>query len=238
MKHIIALPYWCENEIKNFLQVLRRWDLFCVTDVPYSFLIVKRFDAPPHDELLETCSALAPTDVISCDKYPWTGWPAGCNGMFKQTMEHVLEHETKDGGFLFWFEHDVIPIYSTWLTWLHKTWQPDLAFMGQYISPPWINLHRAPMPPSITGTALFGKNLAANPAFQQIVQNVPLDYTLSEALPKNGAKIAPMALLFDLWFFMPDWVARCDLTKLMINGIKEYHQREKVIGYILKNRDE
>lgn len=236
MRHIIALPYWCDKEVGNFLQVLGRWGDLCQTKVEYSFLVARRFDAPERPDLLEACARHAPTRSFCCDRYKWQGWPAGANGMFRHVMEAVAEEE-QDGGFLFWFEHDVIPIYADWLDWFERVWEPGLAVAGQYMSPPWINLHRAPMEPNINGTAMYSKSLGSGPAVREIVPGTPFDFTLSEALPRQGARTLAMPLLFDLWFFMPDWVRRCDLTRLMINGIKEINQRERVIRYILENRD-
>lgn len=239
MNHIIVLPYYCDKEIQNFLQLLQRWNLFCKSECSYSFLIASRFDVSSSSELEYECSKYAPTTSIICDKYQWSGWPAGANGMFRHVMEAIEEQQNKDGGFVFWFEHDVIPIYHNWLDWLHKMWSPQIHMMGQYMSPPWINLHNIKMPININGTACYSKNFASLQAFQDIEPNIPFDYTLSESLSKYGeAKTLALPLFQDLWFFMPDWVNRCDLTKLMINGIKEINQREKVIQYILKNRDE
>lgn len=238
MRHILVLPYWCEKEVRNFLQVLGRWEDLCRTEVDYSFVIARRFDAEESAELVEACSRFAPTTSMVCDRYRWEGWPAGANGMFRHVMEVIEESEEKDGGFVFWFEHDVVPIYADWLDWLQKIWQPDLSVMGQYMSPPWINLHQAPMKPNINGTACYGKSLAKNRAFQAINKEVCFDFTLSDLLPPNGGRCMALPLIQDLWFFMPDWVFRCDLTKLMVNGIKEINQRERVIQYILKNRDD
>lgn len=237
MKHILVLPYWCDKEVQNFLQILSRWDALCRTDVSYSFMVAKRHDVPESRELVEACRERAPTRVVSCDMYKWTGWPGGANGMFRHVME-ALAVEEDDGGFVFWFEHDVVPIYADWLSWLDRVWNPELSMAGQYMSAPWINLHQAPMKPNINGTAMYSKSIGKSPAMKEILPDRPFDFVLSESLPKHGAKVLPMPLLFDLWFFMPDWVYRCDLTKLMINGIKEINQRERVIEYILKNRDE
>lgn len=236
MEHIIVLPYWCEKEVNNFLQILNRWELFCQTKETYRFLIARRFDAQENADLINACKKHAPAESISCDRYPWVGWPAGANGMFKHVMETINE-KPNDGGFVYWFEHDVIPIYIDWMDWLAKMWKPELSVLGQYMSPPWINLHQMPMNPNVNGTACYNKRLASNPAVQMITQDKCFDFTLSELVPAHGGKIIQLPLLYDLWFMMPDWVGRCDLTKLMINGIKEINQREIVIQYILKNRD-
>lgn len=237
MKHIIVLPYWCDKEVANFMQVVGRWEMFCRSEVEYSFVVARRFDAEESVELVGACSKHAPTKSIVCDRYRWDGWPGGANGMFRHVMEVVKESEDKDGGFVFWFEHDVIPIYLNWLHWLDRMWSPELSMMGQYMSPPWINLHRLPMPPNINGTACYSKDLADGPSLSEVGRESPFDYILKDALPRHGRKSLALPLLQDLWFFMPDWVERCDLTKLMVNGIKEINQRERVIQYILRNRD-
>lgn len=237
MNNILVLPYWCDKEIRNYIQVLDRWDDLCRTDVNYSFLVARRFDAPEDSEIVAACEKHAPTKSLVCTRYQWEGWPGGANGMFKHVMEFVNETEEKDGGFVFWFEHDVIPIHEDWLTWLSKMWNSELSMMGQYMSPPWINLHQVPMRPNINGTACYAKSLAENGAFKAITKNECFDFTLSDLVVHHGGKVLPLPLLYDLWFFMPDWVKRCDLNKLMINGIKDIDQREKVIKYIIENRD-
>jgi hypothetical protein len=236
MNHIIALPYYSEKETNNFYQILSRWTLFCETSIDYSFLIVRRFDIAENSTILKECEKYAPTQSIVCSNYQWTGWPAGANGMFKHALEHINNNETKDGGFVFWFEHDVIPININWLNWLDKLWSTEFSVMGQYMSPPWINLHQVPMIPNVNGTAAYNKELANNKAFDKIIPNKPFDFTLSEELSQHEGKVCALPLLYDLWFFMPDWVDRCDMTKLMINGIKSFDQREQIIQYILRHR--
>lgn len=237
MRHIIVLPYWCEKEVAHFMQVLGRWDQFCQTDVEYSFLVARRFDAPEAPEVLEVCGRHAPTESLVCDRYRWKGWPQGANGMFRHVMEHVGETAPQDGGFFYWFEHDIIPIYADWLTWLHKTWKPEASMAGHYTSAPWINMHNLQLSPHISGSACFNKALARSPAAGLIGTETPFEFTLFEELQKCGGKLMLLPLLYDMWFLMPDWVKRCDLNRLMINGIKEAGQREVIIQYILKNRD-
>jgi hypothetical protein len=240
--HIIALPYWCEEEIKNFLQVLERWPEFCQTDAEYKFLIVGRFDAPNPQPLVDVCSKHASTSVLRCDRYQWTGHPGGANGMFRQTMETVLS-EAGDHKFLFWFEHDLIPINANWLTHLAKAWgatkeADNVVMMGHHVTQSWIDSYevRERYIPYISGSACYHKAISEHPVFSQITEERCFDVLLSLALKNFKGSVRQLWHMFDLWFFMPPWASQCDLNCLMLNGAKDYEQRAKLIDFILARR--
>lgn len=240
MTHIIALPYWCEDEIKNFLQVLERWPEFCKTEEPYKFLIVARFDAPDPAPLVDVCSKYASTAVLRCDRYNWIGHPGGANGMFRQTMETVLA-EAAEPGFLFWFEHDLIPIQPDWLTHLSNAWgatkeNDHIVMMGHHVTQSWIDSYevRTRYIPYISGSACYHKGIAEHPSFMQITEQRCFDVVLSLALQQFKNSVRQIWHMFDLWFFMPPWASVCDKNCLMLNGAKQYEQRAKLIDFILK----
>ena len=239
MTHIIALPYWCEDEIKNFLQVLERWPELCKTEEQYKFLIVARFDAPPADELIAACSKYAPAALLRCTRYNWTGHPSGANGMFRQTMETVIA-ESDDPGFLFWFEHDLIPIQPDWLTHLANSWeavnaQNNIVMMGHHVSQTWIDSYEVGSRyiPYISGSACYHKAIFEHPVFLHITEQRCFDVVLSLELQKYKHSVRHIWHMFDLWFFMPPWASKCDKNCLMINGAKKYEQRAKLIDFIL-----
>ncbi len=237
-EHIIALPYWCEKEVDNFLQLLDRWPDFCRASAPYRFLLVKRFDTEPSSRLFSACERHAPTTELDCSKYPWKGWPGGANGMFKNAMEHVAETYTNTAGFLFWFEHDVIPIQPDWLDWLSRSWQERFSIMGHFVTQEWINMHhvQSHYKPYFSGSACYSKHLVHSPAFTGIAEKGCFDVHLTFECVKARNVTNKMWHLFDLYFFMPPWSKSCDLNKLMLNGAKEFRQREVLIQYILENR--
>jgi hypothetical protein len=237
-EHIIALPYWCEQEVDNFLQLLDRWADFCDATAPYRFLLVKRFDTEPSARLFAACERHAPTTELDCTTYRWKGWPGGANGMFKNAMEHVAENYSARPGFLFWFEHDVIPIQPDWLDWLSRGWEERFSIMGHFVTQEWINEHHVQKhyKPYFSGSACYNKQLVHSPAFQTITEQGCFDVHLTFECEKAQNSTHKLWHLFDLYFFMPPWARRCDINKLMLNGAKEFSQREKIIQYILENR--
>lgn len=237
-EHIIALPYWCTKEVDNFLQVLSRWSEFCSDRVPYRFLLVKRFDTAPDRRLFDACQAFAPTEELDCVRYPWKGWPGGANGMFRNTMEFVAEKYSNKPGFVFWFEHDVIPIQKDWLYWLDQNWSERLTILGHFVTQGWINEHHVEKhyKPYFSGSACYHKQLVYSPAFAAVAERGCFDVRLTDATQRAQNITQKMWHLFDIYFFMPQWTNRCDLTKLMLNGAKNYTQRQALIDYILENR--
>jgi hypothetical protein len=237
-EYVIALPYWCAQEVDNFLQVLSQWENFCQTSVPYQFLIARRFDTKPDPRLSDACSKYAPTEEISCDAYPWLGYPAGANGMFKSVMEHAAEKHGATGGFVFWFEHDVIPIHADWLTHLADWWSERYLFMGQFVPQEWINENgvQRQYKPYFSGSACFNKHFTQSPLFDDIHEQHAFDSYVSGRLQEVDHVVHPIPHMFDLFFFMPPWSKCCNLNKLMVNGAKNFDQRRHLIKYILENR--
>lgn len=237
-EHIIALPYWCRSEVDNFLQVLDRWPEFCKTDVPYRFILAKRFDTESDPRLLAACEKFAPAEELNCLRYPWQGWPSGANGMFRHTMEHAAEHYGATSGFVFWFEHDVIPIQPDWLQWLHKDWDERYSLMGHFVTQNWINEYHVEQhyKPYFSGSACYNKQLMHSPAFLSVTDKGCFDVRLTYATEQVGNLTKKLWHMFDLYFFMPPWAKRCDVSKLMLNGAKDYKQRAVLIDYILENR--
>lgn len=242
MGHIIAIPYWHEAEIKNFMQVFSVWDKLCVTKCDYSFLVVARHDAPSSDQLIEVCAKYAPTNFLRCDKYSWTGHPSGANGMFKNTMEYLVEsNKAIESDFLFWFEHDIVPIHSDWLDWLDKLWfnhnDNSTLMMGHYINRVWIETFNLSnfYKPYISGSACYKQTLANHQSFESIKEKGCFDVELSNELLLKYPKLTRIVWnLFDLWFFVPPWADNYDTNKLLANGIKDYSQREIIIQNIVE----
>lgn len=237
-EHIIALPYWCEKEVDNFLQVLKRWPDFCRAAVPYRFLLVKRFDTTPSARLMAACQKHAPTTELDCTQYPWKGWPSGANGMFKSALEHAATQYGNTPGFLFWFEHDVIPIQPHWLNWLHSHWEERFSLMGHFVTQEWINEYHVQKQykPYFSGSACYNKQLVHSPAFAAVQEKGCFDVLLTYEFVKTNNIAHKLWHMFDLYFFMPQWARRCNVNKLMLNGAKDFKQRESLINYILENR--
>lgn len=237
-EYVLVLPYWCDEEINNFVQLFSRWDDFCKTEKKYRFLIARRFDIKENKKLRDLCEKYAPTEEISCESYPWSGYPAGANGIFKSVIEHVQENYSNTGGFVFWFEHDVIPIHADWLTHLSDWWSERYLFMGQLVTQEWISENgvQGMYKPYFSGSACFNKYFLKSPLFNEINEQLAFDVFTSLKYKEFDHSIHNIPHMFDLFFFMPPWSKFCNLNKLMVNGAKNFEQRKYLINYILENR--
>lgn len=135
-KHVVILPYYCEDEIKRYLQIAD----FLVSQpksprADYCFLLAASPLATTSETLKETYSRLAPTYHFKCPTQVF-GYPEGPTAMFWDCMDHIAERFAGSQGFSLWLESDMCPTRGDWIDRLSAEWfaaSPEPIMMGCYV---------------------------------------------------------------------------------------------------------
>ena len=85
-------------------------------------------------ELFEAFSKLAPTSSYVCTTNA-TGHDQEVTAKFWEIMQYINLNYKHDGGFVLWFESDMIPIKRDWVNRLTQEWlsAPNSIIMGLYL---------------------------------------------------------------------------------------------------------
>jgi len=143
MKHLVVLPYYCNAEIDRFKRLAHIWRTLPQTNIEYEFLLSSRHDIEPSQELEQAYSRIRPTRSMRCSTVGKghrrshasnMTTPIGPSAMFWDTLRHVNDNYAKDGGFVLWFESDMLPLTSSWLEVLEREWKDgDHVIMGTMV---------------------------------------------------------------------------------------------------------
>ena len=114
MSNVIAIPYINEEEVSLLLKIGSFIKKQNKNQSSYEFLLLNKKTVKPSGELLDVFSGIAPSKCVEFD-LSQTSYPEGVDEFFWKTMEYINKHSTKDGGFVFWMESDVIPTFRTLL---------------------------------------------------------------------------------------------------------------------------
>ncbi len=97
------------------------------------FVFVARFDCAHDYETIDYVAQKFKVNWIAT--YPkWTGWPAGPNGMAKDTLGWIADHRKDSPGALM-IEPDCVPVKLDWLDRIISEWnlyQGEVAQMGAW----------------------------------------------------------------------------------------------------------
>ncbi|MBN1689341.1 MAG: hypothetical protein JW893_09580 [Candidatus Omnitrophica bacterium] len=145
MRHIVVLPYYSDEEVQVFHEIADIWKVLTKTECDYTFLLVSRFDRKPDEGLLRKYLEIAPTQSIRSTtegrgiKKPDVGFKVeGPTAMFWDAVEFVSQNFPHDGGFMLWFEYDMVPLVPDWLDRLEKEWKISrYVLMGKLIDREW-----------------------------------------------------------------------------------------------------
>lgn len=170
MKHIIVFPYYSNYEIKRFMQIAKIWKKLTKTKLDYEFLLSARYDIEPSKTLEKEFSKIASTKSIQSQtrgagiRFPAKGFDIeGPTAMFWDTMEYVNNNYPNDGGFILWFEYDMVPLTPLWLDRLDEEWRTgNYITMGRLIDRNWVVKHNPGWLPDmrehINGGACYSKD--------------------------------------------------------------------------------
>ena len=134
MRHVVILPYFCDEEIKRYLKIVGRMEQFPKQKCEWQFLLAASPRIKPSQELKRACERVAPTESFRCPTQIF-GYPEGPTAMFWDSMEYIEANSPNDGGFGLWFESDMAAVQPDWLDRLDAEWNdgtPPLL-MGCYV---------------------------------------------------------------------------------------------------------
>ena len=142
MTHVVILPYYSQQEIDRYLQIVHRIADFQGTSCKYAFLLAASPRIYPSSQLKHACEKVAPTISFQCPTQVF-GYPDGPTAMFWDCMQFIRKKFDDDGGFALWLESDMAPVKPDWLDRLDAEWNqqgtPPLL-MGCYV--PRVYKHR------------------------------------------------------------------------------------------------
>ena len=167
MKHIVIIPYSYEQDIENFKKTGKFLINFSKNKSEYIFLLVNHL-IKSNKELLNIFSKIAPVEQME-SVVPILGAPEGVAATFWEIMDYINQNYEKDGGFVLWFEPDMIPIRENWVDILAEEWRKhtNALIIGMYVQARYCKKTGFLFPEHINGGACYAKDLASQ---------VPLEY--------------------------------------------------------------
>jgi hypothetical protein len=134
MRHVVILPYFCDEEIRRYLKIVGLMERFPKQQCDWQFLLAASPRIKPSLTLQQACQRVAPAESIRCPTQVF-GYPEGPTAMFWDCMEHIHRQMPDDGGFAFWFESDMAAVQPDWLDRLDAEWRRATGplLMGCYV---------------------------------------------------------------------------------------------------------
>jgi hypothetical protein len=163
MKHVVVIPYYCNEEIRRYLWIadlLQHLAKTKNTAVDVEFLLSPAPSIDSSDALFHGFSRLAPVKLYNC-KTEAVGYPQRATAMFWEIMDHIADTYPYDPGFVLWLESDMVPIRPDWLDKLTGEWTSsgNLILMGPVI-PEFRTRHGNLVPEHINGGSCYSKDFA------------------------------------------------------------------------------
>lgn len=239
MEHIFILPYYCESEVRIFLDIADIWEELTSSDVAYSFLLCSRFDCPPSEELKKRFSKIGPTVAFQSTTVgkgigkPDPGYEVeGPSAMFWDAIDFVNSNYKKDGGFAFWFEADMVPLKSDWVAQLHQEWlQDDHDILGVLIDQQWgkkfhpggafnDNSH-------MNGGACYRKDFITKIDLDEIDMQKSWDFVLSDHLLNNKLNCKHTNLI-EFYYHRQHLDVQLGDNCVLLHGVKDDSARNYV----------
>ena len=138
-KHIVILPYFCQEEVERYLKIAERIKSFPNPGVDCVFLLASSPRTETSEELVSTYSQISETIPFACPTQIF-GYPEGPGAMFWDCMEYISKNFEGNDGFSLWLESDMAPVKSDWLDRLSDEWYsgsesgaPTPIMMGCYV---------------------------------------------------------------------------------------------------------
>jgi len=106
-------------------------------------------------------SSIAPSMQIVFD-VPFDSYREALKDTFWKTMDYINANYEKDGGFAFWFEHDMLPTAPKWVDLLEDEWRrhPGVFVMGVFFPKKYFTKTKKFVPEHINGGACYLKYIS------------------------------------------------------------------------------
>ena len=240
MKHLIVLPYFSRREIEIFSDIADLWTAVTRTDISYEFLLSSRYDCRPSRRLEEKYSRIAParsmrgiTPAAGLFE-PQPGFSAvGSSAMFWDTMEFIKRNYESDGGFVFWFEADMVPLVPDWLDILTREWITGrYLVMGKFIDRLWVEKHNpswlSRMNEHINGGGCYSKDFCQWISRTRCNIKNPWDYEVFPHIQQNFPRMWKAVECIDFRYQQKSLNAPPDPAAVLLHGVKDGSARSFV----------
>lgn len=134
-RHIVILPYYCQEEIDRYLKIAERIASFESPSVEVDYLLAASPRAEPNQSLVEAYQKVGNPISFQCPTQIF-GYPEGPTAMFWDCMDYVAENYQGEQGFSLWLESDMAPTQSDWIDRLSQQWYGHAKtpiMMGCYV---------------------------------------------------------------------------------------------------------
>jgi len=221
MKHIILLHYYCDSEIKCYLEIADFFLDYSQCKSEYEFLLLCSSFIQPSENLHNAFLKIAPTRTVHC-RNSQPGHDKGCNAAFWEGMEYINSNYEKDGGFVLWLEADTFPAKRNWVDLLAKEWKahPQALMMGLYLPK-----LKGVFPDHINGGACYTKDFVECIPLQYKTLDSIVDVTISQYILGTKRYHKSRSFVFSHLFSLCNDIS--DPEKVILNGFAQ--NREKFI---------
>jgi hypothetical protein len=184
MTLILNLQYWEGDQVQAMALARLLADLEPIKRKDVTFLFSARFDAEFDEETIAHVSRKFNVLRFKGRKHH-TGWPAGPNGLYRESHTHMIEL-TRGGklnasGFFF-MEADCVPLHKEWLNMLIAEWKG----CGKRVLGAWLTRSDGASD-HINGNCIIDSNLWRDCPELQLPGSLGWDVDLKVPLMTNGA---------------------------------------------------
>jgi hypothetical protein len=134
-KHVVILPYFCDEEVDRYVQLSQLMQRFPAPSVEVDFLLASSPRAETSTELAKAYEPLGNVIPFACPTRIF-GYPEGPTAMFWDCMDYMAQNYSGNDGFSLWLESDMAPAKPDWIDRLSDEWYSESqtpVMMGCYV---------------------------------------------------------------------------------------------------------
>ncbi len=134
-RHIVILPYYCQQEVDRYLKIAEKIASFKKPNVEVDYLLAASPRAEHSQSLWKAYDKIGNAISFQCPTQIF-GYPEGPTAMFWDCMDYVADNYQSGDGFSLWLESDMAPTQPDWIDRLSGQWyghQQTPIMMGCYV---------------------------------------------------------------------------------------------------------
>lgn len=134
-RHIVILPYYCQEEVDRYLKIAKKIASFKRPEVEVDYLLAASPRAQPNQDLFDAYQNIGNAISFQCPTQIF-GYPEGPTAMFWDCMDYVSQNYQGQSGFSLWLESDMAPTQPNWIDRLSQQWyshHQTPIMMGCYV---------------------------------------------------------------------------------------------------------